>query len=141
MCIRDRIISLNAEGQVVILPSNSGIIICINKSDEFIPIDEFNHFFLDLLEERSCKIGILREVKIFVEFSIKSLFLIWDEENEVVVIISLISSFLKMSINFFWIIWSFSVEIKNVLGDSPHFLNCKLSFSFTSISLAKKSDL
>ena len=33
------------------------------------------------------------------------------------------------------------VEIKNVLGDSPHFLNCKLSFSFTSISLAKKSDL
>jgi len=34
-------------------------------------------------------------VKIFLEFSIKSLFFIWDEENEVVVIISLISSFLK----------------------------------------------
>ena len=37
--------------------------------------------------------------------------------------------------------FAFNVEIKNVLGDSPHFLNCKLSFSFTSISLAKKSDL
>ena len=64
-------------------------------------MDEVNQFFLDILEERICKIGILREVKIFVEFSIKSLFLIWDEENEVVVIISLISSFLKISINFF----------------------------------------
>jgi len=70
------IISLNAEGQVVILPSNSGIIICINKSDEFIPMDESNQFFFDLLEERSCNFGILRELKIFVEFSIKSLFLI-----------------------------------------------------------------
>ena len=39
-------------------------------------MDEFNQFFLDLFEERSCKIGILREVKIFVEFSINSLFLI-----------------------------------------------------------------
>jgi len=75
-CIFFDIISLNAEGQVVILPSNSGIIICINKSDEFIPMDEFNQFFLDILEERSCKIGIFREVKIFVELSIKSLFLI-----------------------------------------------------------------
>ena len=55
-------------------------------------MDEFNQFFLDLLEERSCKIGIFREVKIFVEVSIKSLFFIWDEENEVVVIITLIFS-------------------------------------------------
>jgi len=39
-------------------------------------MEEFNQLFLDLLEERSCKIGILREVKIFEEFSIKSLFLI-----------------------------------------------------------------
>ena len=64
-------------------------------------MDEFNQFFLDLFEERSCKIGILREVKIFVEFSIKSLFFICDEENEVVVIIILISSLLKISIHFF----------------------------------------
>jgi len=39
-------------------------------------MDEFNQIFLDLLEDRSCKIGILREVKIFVEFSINSLLLI-----------------------------------------------------------------